>query len=53
MVLGLVEAGLAVYVEGVGTNLAVVASFVILVAALVLRPQGLFGGLRPVDATAA
>ena len=53
MVLGLVEAGLAIYVEGVGTNLAVVASFVILVAALVLRPQGLFGGLRPVDATAA
>ncbi len=52
MVLGLVEAGLAVYVGGVGTNLAVVASFVILVAALVLRPQGLFGGLRPVDATA-
>jgi len=53
MVLGLIEAGLAVYVEGVGTSLAVVASFVILVAALVLRPQGLFGGLRPVDATAA
>jgi len=53
MMLGLVEAGLAIYVEGVGTNLAVVASFVILVAALVLRPQGLFGGLRPVDATAA
>ena len=52
MVLGLVEAGLAIYVEGVGTNLAVVASFVILVVALVLRPQGLFGGLRPVDATA-
>ena len=52
MVLGLVEAGLAIYVEGVGTNLAVLASFVILVAALVLRPQGLFGGLRPVDATA-
>ena len=52
MVLGLIEAGLAIYVEGVGTNLAVVASFVILVAALVLRPQGLFGGLRPVDATA-
>ena len=52
MVLGLVEAGLAIYVEGVGTNLAVVASFVILVVALVLRPQGLFGGLRPVDAAA-
>lgn len=52
MVLGLIEAGLALYVSGVGTNLAVVASFVILVGALVLRPQGLFGGLRPVDATA-
>ena len=53
IVLGIVEAGLAVYVENIGTNLAVLASFVILVAALVLRPQGLFGGLRPVDATAA
>ena len=53
MVLGVVESGLATYVEGVGTNLAVVASFVILVVALVLRPQGLFGGLRPVDATKA
>ena len=53
MVLGIVEAGLAVYVENIGTNLAVLASFVILVAVLVLRPQGLFGGLRPVDATAA
>ena len=53
MVLGLVEAGLAVYIPQIGTNLAVVASFVILVAALVLRPQGLFGGLRPVDATAS
>ena len=52
MVLGLVEAGLAIYVGGVGTNLAVVASFVILVVALVLRPQGIFGGLRPVNATA-
>ena len=50
---GLVEAGLAVYIPQIGTNLAVVASFVILVAALVLRPQGLFGGLRPVDATAS
>ena len=52
MLLGLVEAGLAIYISGIGTNLAVVASFVILVVALVLRPQGLFGGLRPVDATA-
>ena len=52
MVLGIVEAGLATYIPRIGTNLAVVASFVILVVALVLRPQGLFGGLRPVDATA-
>ncbi len=52
MLLGLIEAGLAIYVSGIGTNLAVVSSFVILVVALVLRPQGLFGGLRPVNATA-
>ena len=53
MALGLVEAGLALYIPRIGANLAVVASFVILVAALVLRPQGIFGGLRPVDATAS
>ena len=52
MVLGLVEAGLAVYIPHIGTNLAVVASFVLLVVALVVCPQGLFKGLRPVDATA-
>ena len=52
MVLGLVEAGLALYIPQIGTNLAVVASFVLLVVALVVRPQGLFKGLRPVDATA-
>ena len=52
MLLGITEAVLAIYVEGKGTNLAVVASFVLLVAALVLRPQGIFKGLRPVDATA-
>ncbi len=52
LVLGMVEAGLAAYIPRIGTNLAVVASFVILVVALVLRPQGLFGGMRPVDATA-
>ena len=53
MILGLIEAGLAIYISGIGTNLAVIASFVILVVALVLRPQGLFGGLRPVDAMAS
>jgi branched-chain amino acid transport system permease protein len=52
MVLGLTEAVLAIYASGIGTNLAVVSSFVVLVVALVVRPQGLFGGLRPVDATA-
>lgn len=51
LVLGLVEAMLALYVDRIGTNLAVVASFVLLVAALVLRPQGIFKGLRHVDAT--
>ena len=53
MLLGIVEAGLAIYIPRIGTNLAVVASFVFLVAALVLRPQGIFRGLRPVDATAS
>jgi len=53
IVLGLIEATVAVYVSGIGTNLAIIASFVILVVALVVRPQGLFGGLRPVNATAS
>ena len=53
MVLGLVAAGLAIYIPQIGTNLAVVASFVLLVVALVVRPQGLFKSLRPVVATAA
>ncbi len=52
MLLGVVEAGLAIYIPRVGTNLAVVASFLFLVGALILRPQGIFKGLRPVDATA-
>ena len=34
---------------GIGTNLGVAISFVILVLILILRPQGLLGGLRPVD----
>ena len=53
MLLGIVEAGLAIYIPRIGTNLAVVASFLFLVGALVLRPQGIFRGLRPVDATAS
>ena len=47
LVLGLIETFVATYVPGVGTNLGVVSSYVILVAVLVLRPQGLFGGLKP------
>ncbi|MEZ4711331.1 MAG: branched-chain amino acid ABC transporter permease [Caldilineaceae bacterium] len=49
MVLGLIEIFIATYVPGIGTNLGIVASFVILVVVLVTRPQGLFGGLKPVE----
>lgn len=47
MVLGLVEVIIATYVPGVGTNLGIISSFVLLVVVLVTRPQGLFGGLAP------
>ncbi len=47
IVLGLVEVFIGTYIPGVGTNLGIVSSFVILVAVLVTRPQGLFGGLKP------
>lgn len=50
IVLGLIETFVATYVPGVGTNLGIVSSYVILVLVLVLRPQGLFGGLKPVEA---
>lgn len=46
MVLGLVEVFIATYVPGIGTNLGIISSFVILVVVLVTRPQGLFGGLK-------
>ena len=46
VVLGLIEVFIATYVPGIGTNLGVVSSFVILVVVLVTRPQGLFGGLK-------
>lgn len=46
MLLGLIEVFIATYVPGVGTNLGVVASYVLLVLVLVVRPQGLFGSLR-------
>jgi branched-chain amino acid transport system permease protein len=49
IVLGLVESMIGIYVSGIGTNLAIVASFALLVVILVTRPQGLFGGLRPAE----
>lgn len=50
VVLGLTEVMVATYVPGVGTNLGVAVSFVLLVLVLILRPQGLLGGLRPMQA---
>ncbi len=47
MFLGLVEVMVATYVPGIGTNLGIVTSFVLLVVVLVTRPQGLFGGMKP------
>ncbi len=49
LLLGLIEVFVATYVPGVGTNLGVVASYVLLVVVLVVRPQGLFGSLRPAE----
>jgi branched-chain amino acid transport system permease protein len=49
LVLGLIEVFIATYVPGIGTNLGVVSSFVLLVVVLVTRPQGLFGGLKAAD----
>ncbi len=48
LLLGIVESMIGIYVSGIGTNLAIVAAFVLLVVVLVTRPQGLFKGLRPV-----
>ncbi len=50
VVLGLIEVFIATYVPGVGTNLGIISSFVILVVVLVTRPQGLFGGLKAAEA---
>lgn len=47
IILGLVEVFIGTYIPGVGTNLGIISSFVILVVVLVTRPQGLFGGLKP------
>jgi len=47
IILGLIEVFIATYVPGIGTNLGIVSSYVILVLVLITRPQGLFGGLKP------
>jgi branched-chain amino acid transport system permease protein len=47
IVLGLVEQYVATYVPEYGTTLGIISSFGLLVVILVLRPRGLFGGLRP------
>ena len=52
LILGIAEIFVATYVQGIGTNLGVATSFVLLVLILVLRPQGLMGGLRPLDTEA-
>lgn len=49
LLLGLLETFIATFVPGIGTNLGIIAAFVLLVVVLILRPQGLFGGLRPVE----
>lgn len=45
--LAMIEVFVATYVPGVGTNMGIVISFVLLVAVLIVRPQGLLGGLKP------
>ncbi len=49
MALAAVEVYIGTYVPGIGTNLGLVATFVVLVVILATRPQGLFGGLTPVE----
>ncbi len=52
MALGLIESLVTTYTPGgIGSNMGVIVAFALLVITLVARPQGLFGGLRPVDAT--
>jgi branched-chain amino acid transport system permease protein len=48
MALAIIQSLITAYVDGFGTNLATIVAFGMLVLILVTRPQGLFGGLRPV-----
>ena len=49
LLLGITETLIATFVPRVGTNLAIVASFAILVIVLITRPQGIMRGLRPLE----
>ncbi|GAP62064.1 MAG: branched-chain amino acid ABC transporter permease [Ardenticatenia bacterium] len=49
IVLGMTEVFVATFVPGIGTNLGVAVSFVLLVIMLIVRPQGLLSGLRPME----
>lgn len=49
LVLGMTEVMIARFVPGIGTNLGVAISFVLLVIVLIVRPQGILQGLRPMD----
>ncbi len=49
LILGVVETLLTIYVPGVGAKVGTAVSFILLVFVLVTRPQGLLGGLRPVE----
>jgi len=49
MLLGIVEIMVATFVPGVGTNLGIATSFILLVVVLIVRPQGLLQGLRPME----
>ncbi len=49
LILGVTETMIATFVPRVGTNIAIIASFLILVIVLIVRPQGLLQGLRPMQ----
>ena len=49
MLLGIIEIMIARFVPGIGTNLGIATSFILLVVVLIVRPQGLLKGLRPME----
>lgn len=49
VLLGITEVTLATYVPAIGTNVGVVVSLILLLVILIVRPQGLLQGLRPIE----